>query len=185
MTRSLTTITCSDGQNKEVETTAVSVLAWLATQSKFSANIQKAINWLVSQVKMGKYGSTQGTILSLKAITTYMSNFVSINGNGNFVLRINDTVVQTISFTPEKKDSISFNFDTIRANNEFSKFFVPGQTLNLKISLENFVLASGQSEDFKVSYAFAFNYYDSTPLATSSNLAFSVSQSIENSLLGK
>jgi len=42
-----------------------------------------AVNWLVSRVKSGgRYGSTQATILALKAITSYMENFASINGNG-------------------------------------------------------------------------------------------------------
>jgi len=38
------------------------------------------------------YGGTQGTILTLKALTDYMQNFASINGEGNFVLRLNGEV---------------------------------------------------------------------------------------------
>ena len=80
------------GQNLVVETTAVASLAWLFDQTRYGDYITPAINWLVGQVKQGgSYGSTQGTILSLKAITSYMQNFAQINGDGTFVLTLNGT----------------------------------------------------------------------------------------------
>jgi hypothetical protein len=80
------------GESLVVETTAIAVITWMNNQQKYSAQITAAINWLVQSVKSGgRYGSTQGTILSLKAITAYMQNFASINGQGSFVLRLNGT----------------------------------------------------------------------------------------------
>jgi len=38
-----------------------------------------------------------------------MNNFVAINGEGDFVLYINDEEVQRVAFTPEKKDAITFD----------------------------------------------------------------------------
>jgi len=84
-----TSITTSSGLNLHLETTAMAVLAWLNDQNRYGPNIERAIEYIVAKVKLGGYGSTQATILSLKAITKYMNNFVSINGNGNFVLRVN------------------------------------------------------------------------------------------------
>lgn len=72
------------------------------------------------------YGGTQGTILTLKALTDYMQNFASINGEGNFVLRLNGEVAQTISFTPEKKEVIEFNFDEIFAQPYFAALLQGG-----------------------------------------------------------
>lgn len=92
VTQSLTSVTNSMGQNLVVETTAVASLAWLFDQTRYGDYITPAINWLVAQVKQGgSYGSTQGTILSLKAITSYMQNFAQINGDGTFVLSLNGT----------------------------------------------------------------------------------------------
>jgi hypothetical protein len=109
---------------------------------------------------MGSYGSTQATILSLKAITTYMQNFASINGDGSFVLRINSIVAQSIRFTQDKKDAIAFDWESIVKNPAFKNYFTPGQVLNIDITLEDFVLGKDESKDFRVNYAFAFNYYD-------------------------
>lgn len=60
-------------------------------QNKYGKSITKAVNWLVSKVKSGgSYGSTQATVLSLKAITTYMKNFASLNGDGTFYVNVNN-----------------------------------------------------------------------------------------------
>jgi hypothetical protein len=79
------------GQNLIIESTAISVIAWMNEQSRYSTRIIPAVNWIVSKVSAGgSYGSTQATILSLKAITLYMKNFTEINGDGMFVLRLNN-----------------------------------------------------------------------------------------------
>jgi len=59
ITRSKTTITTADGSQRIVETTAIGIIAWLNDQQRYSVNIMKSIDWLVSQVKFGGYyGST-------------------------------------------------------------------------------------------------------------------------------
>jgi hypothetical protein len=78
------------GENRVIETTGIAVIAWLNDQTRYATQIISAIDWLVSTVKSGgRYGSTQATILALKAITSYMQNFANLNGNGDFVLRLN------------------------------------------------------------------------------------------------
>jgi len=37
----------------------------------------------------GRYGTTQATILSLKAITSYMKNFETIDEEGDYILSLN------------------------------------------------------------------------------------------------
>jgi len=60
-------------------------------------------------VDVASYGTTQATVLSLKAITKYMNNFVDINGEGDFVLYVNGEEADRVAFTPEKKDAITFD----------------------------------------------------------------------------
>ena len=78
------------GQNLIIESTAVAVIVWMNDQTRYGGKIIPAINWIISRVSSGgSYGSTQATVLSLKAITLYMKNFIEINGDGKFVLRLN------------------------------------------------------------------------------------------------
>lgn len=132
----------------------------------------------------GRYGSTQATILALKAITTYMENFASLNGNGAFTLRLNKVVAQQIFFTSERREAIVFDFAALMADSRFKAFFNPGSTLNIDIALENFVPNRGENKDFRVNYAFDFKYYDVTPESANSVLNFTVQQSFDTSTLG-
>jgi hypothetical protein len=60
----------STGEALVIETTALAALAWLNDPS-FTANVEKAIRYLAEQCKAGRFGSTQSTILALKAIIAY------------------------------------------------------------------------------------------------------------------
>ncbi|CDW79846.1 a-macroglobulin complement component [Stylonychia lemnae] len=184
ITRSKTTITTSDGSQRIIETTAIGIIAWMNDQSRYSLQITKAINWLVQQVKIGRYGSTQGTILSLKAITTYMKNSPTINGDGQFVLRINDTAAQTIQFTPKLKESIEFDFNNIISDPRFTALITPGSTVKVTLSLENFKQRAGETSDFKVNFAFMYSYSDLNPAPASKALSYDVLQKFDAKNLG-
>ncbi|CDW84292.1 a-macroglobulin complement component [Stylonychia lemnae] len=184
ISRSLTTITTSDGSQRIIETTAIAIITWMNNQQRYSSSIMKSMNWLVSQVKMGAYGSTQGTILSLKAITSYMKNFASINGDGQFVLRVNNTVAQTIQFTADKKDAIEFDFTSILSDSKFASLKTPNSSVSISLSLENFNQQKGETSDFKVNYAFTYSYFDLNPVAASTVLSFDVLQKFDVKNLG-
>lgn len=67
-------ITGSRGNDLLVETTALSVLGWLKADrpDQFHPNIHNAVKWLSRQRRgKGDFGSTQATILALKAMTAY------------------------------------------------------------------------------------------------------------------
>lgn len=51
---------------------------------RFAGETAKAIKWLMSISKDGKFGSTQGTILALKAILSYDSQKTLPEGNPTF-----------------------------------------------------------------------------------------------------
>lgn len=55
-----------------------------------------------------------------------MNNFANLNGDGEFVLRINGEVAQRIRFTAEDKEMIQFNFKEIFSKPEFASLLVGG-----------------------------------------------------------
>lgn len=67
----VTTITNSGGQSLEIETTSLAILAFLKGGGKFAAEVETTMKWLFEACKAGKFGSTQSTVLALKAINAY------------------------------------------------------------------------------------------------------------------
>src|SRR5262249_1655074 len=68
-----TSITRSGGRDLQIETTALTVLAWLkANRPEFAVNVQSAVKWIGQQRGgHGAFGSTQSTILALKALIAF------------------------------------------------------------------------------------------------------------------
>jgi hypothetical protein len=64
------TITMSYGDGRVIETTAIAVISWLR-DSKYNESVEKAVEYLHKQCKNGQFGSTQSTVLALKAIVMY------------------------------------------------------------------------------------------------------------------
>lgn len=77
-------ITCSDGDSLRVETTSLAVLAWirageLLQRNKLASSTQdvtkllsaatQGVRWVLTQNRGGRFGTTQATVLALKAIT--------------------------------------------------------------------------------------------------------------------
>ena len=65
-----TSIVGSGGQALSIETTAMAVLAWLDDPS-YTAAVERGIRYLADSCKAGRYGSTQSTVLALRAIVAY------------------------------------------------------------------------------------------------------------------
>ncbi len=60
----------STGEALEIETTSLATLAWLR-EPKFAGNVEQTIKHLASSCDGGRYGSTQSTVLALRAIVLY------------------------------------------------------------------------------------------------------------------
>lgn len=67
-----TTIVGSGGESLQVETTALAALAWL-NDPVCAGNVENSIRWIAEVCKAGRYGSTQSTVLALRAILAYDS----------------------------------------------------------------------------------------------------------------
>lgn len=65
-----TSVIGSGGEALTIETTALAVLAWLKNPS-YATNVEKSIKFLAESCKAGRYGSTQSTVLALRAIVAY------------------------------------------------------------------------------------------------------------------
>jgi uncharacterized protein YfaS (alpha-2-macroglobulin family) len=65
-----TTVVGSGGESLEIETTSLAVLAWLRDPS-FAGAVENGIHFLADSCKAGRYGSTQSTVLALRAIVAY------------------------------------------------------------------------------------------------------------------
>jgi alpha-2-macroglobulin-like protein len=65
-----TSVIGSGGEALQIETTALAALAWMR-EANFAGNVEKSIKWLCETCKAGRFGSTQSTILALRAIVTY------------------------------------------------------------------------------------------------------------------
>ncbi len=181
VTNSYFTITMSEGVNLNIETTALATLAWLNDQDRYAEEIEAAINYITSLVQLGQYGTTQATILSLKAITKYMNNFSDINGNGFFSLYVNDELVQMIEFTPENKSAINFDIQSF-IDSHAVDYFAPGEEVVFRVAIENYtedtsfenVFSNEQSLGFKLSYSMNLAYYDQRPPSGNASLLFNV-----------
>ena len=60
----------SSGESLEVEGTSLATLAWLRDK-KYAGNVERSIKFLADSCKAGRYGSTQATVLALRAIVTH------------------------------------------------------------------------------------------------------------------
>jgi alpha-2-macroglobulin-like protein len=99
-----TSITKSSGQALVIETTALAMLGWLKANDtgEFRAQLDASSKWLGSQKGgAGAFGSTQSTILTLKALIEYARTQKRATESGELRVVINGGVVAKKSFTTD------------------------------------------------------------------------------------
>jgi uncharacterized protein YfaS (alpha-2-macroglobulin family) len=102
----VTSITRSGGRSLEVETTALSLLAWMR-EPAYSSQIQKGLKWLAESNSGGMFGTTQSTILALRSIVTYDAMNARTKGPGRIVLMIDGKPVGVpVSFAANAQSEI-------------------------------------------------------------------------------
>ena len=77
----------SNGDSLKVEGTALANLAWLRDQS-FSDNVVRSVKYLTESCRSGRYGSTQATVLALKAIIAYDKEAARVKAPGKYRLSV-------------------------------------------------------------------------------------------------
>jgi len=102
-----TSITRSGGQSLLVETTSLSILAWLS-DVQYSGNVEKAMKWLCEACEGGRFGSTQSTVLALKAIIAYDQSRAKPKADGSVTLIVDGEKIQTLDFTKDTQGALEF-----------------------------------------------------------------------------
>jgi hypothetical protein len=104
-----TSITGSGGRDLQIETTSLALLAWLkANPGAFNACIQRAIKWLGQQRGgYGGFGSTQSTILALKALILYTKANKKTPEAGELHLFVSDKQVASQSFAAGATEALT------------------------------------------------------------------------------
>lgn len=129
-----TSITSSGGRDLQIETTSLALLAWLkANPGTFNAVIQKAIHWLGQQRGgYGGFGSTQSTILALKALILYTKANKKTPEAGELDLFAGAKRVASLSFAAGAADALTLSLP------DAENILKPGDnTLRIEITGKN------------------------------------------------
>ncbi|MEZ4360581.1 MAG: MG2 domain-containing protein [Kofleriaceae bacterium] len=105
------TITMSGGESLEIETTSLALLALMKAsgEGEYEAPIRNAVTWLNSKRDgYGAFGSTQGTVLALKALTRYADYSRRTSASGVAIVRINGKEVKRVAFDKGARDALEF-----------------------------------------------------------------------------
>ena len=100
-------ITRSGGNALEIETTALATLTLMKAPEPHAAEIQKGLDWLVKQRSgSGGFGSTQSTVLALKALTRAASQSrtppvgtinITINGGAPHAIKVDASMKEAVT----------------------------------------------------------------------------------------
>jgi hypothetical protein len=103
-----TSITGSSGRDLQIETTALAVLGWLkANPGEFNPQLQKAINWIGQQRGgYGGFGSTQSTILALKALIEHAKANKKTPEAGTLSLFVADKQIAKLDFPADAREAL-------------------------------------------------------------------------------
>jgi uncharacterized protein YfaS (alpha-2-macroglobulin family) len=104
-----TSITLSGGRDLQIETTALATLAWeKLNRPEFIKNAQDAVTWLGRQRGgYGGFGSTQATILTLKALLLHTQRNQQSAEKGELALKVNGKKVAQTEFKAGATDVLT------------------------------------------------------------------------------
>lgn len=101
-------ITRSYGRSLQVETASLYTLALIKAPVTDWIALQKNVNYLVSSRQYGSFGSTQATILALKALKNYANLSKQTAESGTISISINGTIAVNYSYPKGEKGKIHF-----------------------------------------------------------------------------
>jgi hypothetical protein len=96
----------SGGDALMIETTALAVMAWLKNPH-YAEQVEKSIKYLAESCKSGRYGSTQSTVLALRAIVAYDAARAKPKADGALQLVIDGKKIgEPVKFNKETQGAI-------------------------------------------------------------------------------
>ncbi|MCI0699826.1 MAG: alpha-2-macroglobulin, partial [Planctomycetia bacterium] len=152
VTGAVTSITQSSGRDLLIETTALALLGWLrANDPSYSSTIKESTRWISQQRGgYGGFGSTQSTILALKALTLHANKAKHPAEGGELQVRIGGKVIASRKFTEHDVDVIGLDIPNPET------VFRPGEKTEVEI-----VTDAKQPYPF----ALAYTYTTLTPVS--------------------
>lgn len=99
-------MTCSSGKSLKVETTSLAILAMIQS-TEHQQEIDNNIDLLLKYRTGGRFGSTQATVLALKALTAYYENNKESSKEGLLSIAINGVLVKEQIITGLEKGEIT------------------------------------------------------------------------------
>jgi uncharacterized protein YfaS (alpha-2-macroglobulin family) len=130
-----TSITGSGGRDLQIETTALSLLAWLKAKrpDQFNRSVESAVRWLGQQRGgYGGFGATQSTVLALKALIAHARENKKTVEAGDIVLSVGDQVVARHHFEAGAQEAL------ISALDDAEKHLKPGKNrVRIEVSGRN------------------------------------------------
>lgn len=108
----------STGEALELEGTSLATLAWLRNDD-FAPNVEKSMKFLAESCKAGRYGSTQSTVMSLRAILAYDKKHAHPKKPGHINVIADGKTIGKVEFDEKTKESIKLP--------ELSKLLPPGE----------------------------------------------------------
>ena len=101
-----TSITRSGGDALHIETTSLAILAWLRDDA-YTQPVERSILWLAERCKAGRFGSTQSTVLALKAIVAYDAARAVPKAPGALTLVVDgEPVGEPLAFDEDSKGAL-------------------------------------------------------------------------------
>jgi uncharacterized protein YfaS (alpha-2-macroglobulin family) len=97
----------SGGEALRIETTSLAILAWLDAE-KHAGHIELAMRWIAESCKAGRYGSTQSTVLALRAIVEYDKRRSSVTSAGKLRIFVDGHQVgETVEFDKDSQSALA------------------------------------------------------------------------------
>lgn len=167
VTNAETSITRSGGDSLTIETTSLAVLAWLRNDQQWAANTEVSMQWLFERSKSGRFGSTQSTILALKAINAYDAARAKPKKAGRVQLLVDGAKFgKPIHFNKDTKGAIELP--------DFAASLTPGEH-RLTLQMED-----GSSMPFAIEVS-----YNTTLPVSSSATSVTVSTALSTSVISE
>jgi hypothetical protein len=152
VTGAQTSITRSGGRDLEIETTAIALLGWMrANDPKYATAIKDSTKWISQQRGgYGGFGSTQSTIMALKALIMYAKASAHPAEAGELKLLVGGKAVGTRKFSEKDVEVIGFDIPDAEA------VFKAGEATEVEVAT-----------DAKQPYPFALSYTYTTRVPVS------------------
>ncbi len=144
----VTSITRSGGNALNIETTSLAILAWLRDDA-FTGQVERSILWLTERCKAGAFGSTQSTVLALKAIVAYDAARAVPKAPGELVLVVDGNIVgEPLAFDEETKGALKLP--------DIAALLTPGEH----------TVAVQMTGGSKMPYSIAIEFFAETPASS-------------------